>query len=193
MAFEGLCHDGPLLGGQTSGQDQEPVLVEEPPDVPAPVTVALDGKHPLESSDDGAELGRRGVPGEVEQSLLGLGGGHPGDEAHLPPGELAPAEGLADVGQVCETVGHLHLLLGGGEVHAAAEREPVGGGAAAPRGPARAAVELGQLEQPPAHRRCHVAGPLCERSLHPLEGGLAAGGFLQVHGIEHGSDATARQ
>ena len=125
--------------------------------------------------------------GDVEQRLLGRGGRHAGDGAHLRVGDGAAPQRLAQPRQLRQGVGDAHLLAGGARREADAPAQPVGAGGEA--FPAVALVELadedeqlvgggldagGEVGYPVAERLDVGRGLVGARGLHGRDVGLGS-------------------
>ena len=172
--LQGLHEQRPVLGGEPSAQHQEAVVVEVVVD--RAVFVARVGSLELgpldrcfEGADHALELRGGRVAGDVEEDLLGGGGGDAAQGAGLPEGDLASPEGGRDSGNLFEPARDPELVFRGRRRDSAAPCQPLLGRAGSVVGPGLGGIEHGEQLKESASRGVDMSGELsdgCIKSAH---------------------------
>jgi hypothetical protein len=143
--FQGLLHQGPHFRIQTALDHIAAVFVlmeaQESTFMPPLLFLRIvEILHPAPGPDQLLELGRRGMPGHIEEIPFVLRRGHPGHGPDLGVGQGAVGHGLGDQGQGGQGPGHPDLFPGWAGADTGSPGEPVGAGEKAV-GPALPLVE----------------------------------------------------
>jgi hypothetical protein len=149
-------HERPLLRRQTGPQQQRPVVVVAAHIAqlgPGPAGAGLVAQHAPVGAHDPLQLRRRRVAGDHDQVRLGLRRRDPRQRPDLRIARLAAREARPQLRQPMQQPRHPHLLARRRRTQAAAVAQPIRARPAAPPGPALAAVELPNQQQPAARRR----------------------------------------
>ncbi len=154
---EGLDEQGAILGGQSGMDDQAAVVVPLPRAGPASVSVdhltqPVTATQTTVRGDEPVKLTGRGMFGLTDPFGLAVDVGDPTDGADLGVGQPTAREGVAQCGELFESVPDAEVLIAGAQAGPALPRQPVCAGADPRPCPALAAVERGQCQQPGAHR-----------------------------------------
>ena len=150
--LEGGDDDAALFGREARHQLEHAVLVAPPPGHPPGCLLPrrrrgiLGRPRAPGSPADGAELRRRGVPGDGEPDVLVLGGGDVGEQADLVEGEVTGAEGVTRRRQRGQGVADPEHLGGRVPVEPGGDGQPLLAAAHPLAAPAAALVEAGDLQ-----------------------------------------------